>query len=1103
MKKIFLLVALWVFTLPLFAQNAVNISGIVTDMNTGAPLGLYPVTIQSTDSIGGFLYYDLVYTNPNGFFQETMVLFPSIISGVVQISVVDCQQYTHMVSLPFGPGSMSLTTSFSICAAPQNCVAGFSYLPVGMNTIHFVNQSVGGNGIIAWDFGDGTTSGMYSPDHTYPSPGTYMVSLTIGALGTTCWDQEIMTVIVDDSVYTGCQSYFIPETDPTVFGLVHFSNQSTGSLGTYTWNFGDGTDTTVQSTGNPGMDHLYATPGVYNVCLNVIGTNNQCYDSYCTTVVVDTNFSQCQAGFTYTSVPGYPPNTFQFYDLSFSMDSISSWTWFFDDPASGTANSSILQNPVFTFLSPGLHNVCLTITSGNCANTFCLPIEIGQPQGCQAGFNYFPTPGMFNTMQFGDNSLGNVQTWTWDFGDGVTQTMNFPGNPGVSHTYAASGVYSVCLSIVTFDSCSSTFCTAVPVGDSITGCQALFTYMIDSLSGGNVVHFTDISSGNPTQWLWNFGDGTSSTLQNPTHTFLVSGGATTYFVSLSISGLNCSSFCQFLVTVTGGQGCQAAFTYQVIPGNSPNQVQFTDMSSFIGIDMTWIWDFGDGLTQTITYPGNPDVLHTYQAPGFYNVCLSILGEYGLCSSTVCHIVPVNDSLPSCQAQFTYVPDTTGSGHQIHFIDLSMGNPTSWYWDFGDPNSGNANYSYEQNPSHVYSASGSYSACLTISGPNCQSVWCGTVEVNAVANCLNYFTYNQIGNSVNFQGYLLNGLNGTYAWDFGDNFTGTGQNVVHGYNSPGTYFVTLTTTASNGCVYSSTNIVSVGDTTLWSQLYGQVFAGNFPATQGMVILFSIDTNNNYVPFVDISLLDSAGVYFFPMVPQGNYVIYAIPFENGYLPTYYGNVLNWQNATAVQLGNPNNPYNINLLQSSGNPGGNGTIGGQVSQGDYSGSMVDKITMLLKDSNGNTILYSQVDPTGTFTFPQLAYGTYYLYAELAGCETQAILVVISEANPTVQVNLTLNGNSITGVNDKLISLDAGIVYPNPVKNEAQITVRLNDATDLYVELYAMTGNLLYSVTEPVISGETTIVIPAAQLADGIYLLKLYTKSGSMLTRKLVKTK
>jgi hypothetical protein len=311
--------------------------------------------------------------------------------------------------------------------------------------------------------------------------------------------------------------------------------------------------------------------------------------------------------------------------------------------------------------------------------------------------------------------------------------------------------------------------------------------------------------------------------------------------------------------------------------------------------------------------------------------------------------------------------------------------------------------------------------------------------------------------------------------------------------------------ATGCTYSSSQVISVGDSTIWGQFYGQVFAGNFPATQGMVFLFSVDTNNIFVPFVDVAVLDSAGVYYFPMVPLGNYVIYAIPFENGYLPTYYGNALNWQNATLVQpgIGTPNLPYNIILIQSNGFTSGNGSIGGQITQGDFSGSLIDKITMLLKDENGNTILYSQVDPSGTFDFPQLAYGTYYLYAEMAGCETEAIQVIISEANPTAMVMLTLSGNSILGIYNKQIALDAGVVFPNPVKTDAQITVKLNTANELNIELYSMTGQLIYTKTESAGIGETTVIIPASQLPDGIYMLKIYTSDGLMLTRKLVKTK
>jgi len=1017
MKKIFLLIALCVITLHLFAQNVVSISGTVIDINTGAPLMSYPVTIH-TDSTAGFYYYNVVYTNPNGYFQDSMMINPSATQGLVHVSVVDCQQYTHTVSLLYNPGNMSLTATFSICAAPSGCVAGFFYTPAGPPlTLYFYDQSIGGNGIRTWEFGDGTTSSETNPVHTFPAPGYYSVNLTIGAQGTTCWDMKTIDIIVGDSFPLGCQAFYIAEPDAQIPNLVHFINQSTGYIDLFNWNFGDGTDTTISFTGITNVSHLYSLPGTYTACLNIQGFNNLCSDIYCNTVVADTNFNQCQAGFNYTSVAGANQNTFQFIDQSISGDSIT-WNWNFGDPASGTANTSTLQNPVFTFSAFGTYNVCLIISSGNCSDTICLPVVVGQNSGCQAQFTYTAVAGATpNVFQFTDASLYTGQV----------------------------------------------------------------------------------------SWFWNFDDGSVSTEQNPLHTFPAGPVMDPYFVCLTITGSDSactSTFC--LPVLPQNQGCQAEF--EAIPAiDTQLTMNFADQSVGINIWL-WTWDFGDGTIDTILSPGNPNVSHTYLAPGFYNVCLTVQGDFGLCNSTYCETVAVYDSLPGCQSQYTYYADpTAGTENTLTFIDLSLGNPTQWNWEFGDPASGQANVSTEQNPVHVFSAPGTYYVCLTISGPDCQSVWCGNVEVGPVTFCVNYFTYSQIGQSVNFQGYMVNGVSELYAWDFGDNQVGTGPNITHTYDSQGTYFVTLTTMdPATGCSYSSSQVISVGDSTIWGQLYGQVLAGDFPATQGMVFLFSVDTNNTFVPFVDIAVLDSAGVYYFPMVPSGNYVIYAIPFESGYLPTYYGNTLNWQNATLVQplAGTPNIPYNINLILSNGYTAGTGSIGGQITQGDFSGSLVDKVTMLLKDEFGNTILYSQVDPSGIFDFSQLAYGTYYLYAEMAGCETEPIKVMISESNPNVEIMLTLKGNSILGIHNKQISLDAGVVYPNPVKNDAQITVKMTTASELNIELYSMTGQLIYTNTEPVSIGETTVLISASQLPEGIYLLKIYTREGQILTRKLVKT-
>jgi PKD repeat protein len=1106
MKKIFLLIALCVITLHLFAQNVVSISGTVIDINTGAPLMSYPVTIHS-DSSSGFYYYNVVYTNPNGYFQDSMMINPSATQGLVHVSVVDCQQYTHTVSLPYDPGNMSLTTTFSICAEPSGCVAAFFYTIAGTPlTLSFYDQSIGGNGIRVWEFGDGTTSNLLNPVHTFPAPGYYTVNLTIGALGTTCWDQETMILWVGDSTNNACQALFSTSQDPLTAGLVHFLDQSIGNIETYTWDFGDNNVITVTSPGNPSVSHQYNVLGTYNVCLTVQGADSLCASTFCTIVTVDTNFSQCQAGFTYSAVPGAPQNTIQFIDQSISADSIT-WNWFFNDPTSGTNNTSNLQNPIFTFGEAGTYNVCLTISGLNCYDMFCYPVTVGQQQGCIADFEALPAPNTMSTFLFNDISQGNIQSWTWNFGDGTTQTVAFPNNPDVTHSYQVPGVYNACLVIQGNDSlCSDTKCLTIYVNDTLPGCQAQFTFANVPGASPNVFQFTDASLyAGQVSWFWNFDDGTVSTEQNPIHTFPAGPVIDPYFVCLTITSgdsLCTSTIC--LPVFPQNQGCQADFEALPLP-NTPLTINFVDHS--IGINI-WLstWDFGDGTIDTILSPGNPNISHTYQAPGFYNVCLTIQGDFGLCNSTYCETVAVYDSLPGCQSQYTYYADpTAGTENTLSFIDLSLGNPTQWNWEFGDPASGQANVSTEQNPVHVFSAPGTYYVCLTISGPDCQSVWCGNVEVGPVTFCVNYYTYSQIGQSVNFQGYMVNGVSELYAWDFGDNQVGTGPNITHTYDSQGTYFVTLTTMdPATGCSYSSSQVISVGDSTIWGQLYGQVLAGNFPATQGMVFLFSVDTNNTFVPFVDIAVLDSAGVYYFPMVPSGNYVIYAIPFESGYLPTYYGNTLNWQNATLVQplAGTPNIPYNINLILSNGYTAGAGSIGGQITQGDVSGSLVDKVTMLLKDEFGNTILYSQVDPSGIFDFSLLAYGTYYLYAEMAGCETEPIKVMISESNPNVEVMLTLKGNSILGIQTKQISLDAGVVYPNPVKNDAQITVKMTTASELNIELYSMTGQLIYTNTEPVSIGETTVVISASQLPEGIYLLKIYTREGQILTRKFVKT-
>ena len=624
-------------------------------------------------------------------------------------------------------------------------------------------------------------------------------------------------------------------------------------------------------------------------------------------------------------------------------------------------------------------------------------------------------------------------------------------------------------------------------------CQADFTW---ATNGTLTVQFTDLSTGTTGPWIWSFGDGTTSTSQHPLHTYPQEGY---YDVTLTIGAGGTSCFDTITQTVhvidsTGGN-CVANYeAYPNVPGGLT--VYFYDQS--LGNINSWSWDFGDGAYGTTQNP-----VHTYSQPGLYNVCLTVQGVDSSCYDTYCEIVNVGGT-GGCQAQFTYYPDSLQNVRLIHFMDLSYGDVTSWFWDFGD-----STFSTEQNPSHMFPEEGTFYVCLTIEANNngaiCQSTWCEEVSVGGGSNCASYFTYQNNGLAISFAGHMVNSQPATYAWDFGDGQSGQGQTIVHQYAASGIYYATLTTvtTDTNGCTFSTAQSLTVGDSTQWNQVYGQVFAGNFPMNLGMVMIFSLDTTLNFLPFIDISTVDSSGIYYFPMVPLGEYLIYAIPFDpTGYMPTYYGDVIDWESATVVSLGQANNPYNINLIEAIAYNSGNGGINGQINTTGLKSPITDKITMLLMNEAMEAISFHQVNKAGEFDFTDLDYGIYYLKAELVGCQSDLIKVELTMENPIVDVVMTFTGNHILGVNENYTTMEAGVVYPNPVRDQAQISLKLSEGTQVYIKLFNLSGQRAYQLSEFLNAGPTTITIPVGQLRNGLYTLHIYTNSGLNLTRKLLKS-
>ncbi|MEI7662822.1 MAG: PKD domain-containing protein, partial [Bacteroidota bacterium] len=552
--------------------------------------------------------------------------------------------------------------------------------------------------------------------------------------------------------------------------------------------------------------------------------------------------------------------------------------------------------------------------------------------GCQAAFTY--SAGGSNLVQFTDQSTGSpsVVAWSWAFGDPLSGVNNVSNLQNPVHIYGAPGTYTTCLTIQSANGCSNTTCQTIVV-NATGGCQAAYTYVN---TGGTQYQFNDQSSGNIISWLWNFGDPASgangtSTAQNPTHTYSSPG---IYTTCLTVHGSDSTCYdvvCQTIVAGSGGN-CQAQFSYIIPLGGPPTVVEFTDLSTTAsGAITTWIWNFGDGSVQTVSFPGNPNVSHTYAQNGNYAVCLTIHGTDSTCFDTKCDTLFLGNST-GCHANF-YTSVPTPANSPVLFMDASTtggsGQIASWNWNFGDPTSGSANTSTLQNPSHTYISAGSYTVCLTIHGADstCYDMICKTVIVEGNQGCQANFSYTCTAPTfTNVQFTDLSTGNPTgWMWNFGDGTASTLQNPAHTFATAGNFNVCLTITGNN-CTSTFCRIVVVSDSTNYHQLYGQVFAGTFPVSLGMVMIFSFDTTANYQPFVEVSPIDSNGVYYFTLVPDGNYYILAIPFDsNGFLPTYYGNVISWQQASLISLGTPANPYNISLVPSDQMTGGPGSASG----------------------------------------------------------------------------------------------------------------------------------------------------------------------------------
>lgn len=347
-----------------------------------------------------------------------------------------------------------------------------------------------------------------------------------------------------------CQSMYMAFTNPNSLEVtVVDSSFGVTPNATVYWDFGDGTRDTTNGWGT--TQHTYGAAGGYVICQTVVYNGASC-GTYCDSVQVGSVSSNCSASFTYV-VDSLNPIVYHFTSTSTGTGLSYTWDW-------GTGGHSYNNpTPIKYFQTPGTYNVCLTIDDGNgCVDTYCQQITTygTTNPACDASFTYQTSTA--GATQFWAGHQRQGRTYAWDFGDGGSSTQAEP-----VYTYNGPGLYAVCLT-VTDSACTDVFCDSVLIGNpNPNNCDARFTYQT---SATGVTQFWGGSPAGGYSYLWTFGDGDSSNVASPVHTYSSSGA---YLVCLTITDGTCSDiYCDSVLVPSGSTPVNISGT--VYTGDSLN-----------------------------------------------------------------------------------------------------------------------------------------------------------------------------------------------------------------------------------------------------------------------------------------------------------------------------------------------------------------------------------------------------------------------------------------------------------------------------------------------------------------------------------------------------
>jgi gliding motility-associated-like protein len=757
---LFIIGAMLLLSATLMAQP---VASFTSDVSAGCNPIVVHFTDQTTDTPTSW-NWDLG-NNTTSNLQNPSTTY--ITSGVFTVTLIATNAH----------GSDTATGTITVYPSPTVGFIGDSTLSCPPKTASFtnlVNPNASGTTSYTWDFGDGHTSNLANPTHTYTAVGNFSVTL-IATNSTGCitsfTKSNYIPIIAKPTTNFSCNNTWVCYPPDTVT----FSNTTLNGTA-YRWDFGDG-QTSTQA--NP--VHVYTSKGTYTVRLIATNTSG-CED---TTIkpglikvgVLDANFTMststvcAKRTITFTNTTNIPGATL---------------LWLFGDGGSSTQTT-----PTYPYLFQGMYPAQLIASYNGCNDTELKGVTVIPGPTVRFSTNNTAGCGVPYNVTFSNTTTG-ATSYLWLFGDGTTSNQ---ANP--THAYQSFGTYTVKLIATSANGCFDTLTKGNLI--SIVQPLASISNTPQGCAPSSITFTGNTNSSSPvTNYAWDFGDGSSIAscfCQTQSHNFTIAGNDTVTLTVTNAAG--CSWYVKKVMTISVKPTAYFTMSATTICPKSPLHLI---NGSTGATHYEWTDDAGNFSINT-----NP--IFYYNDPGVHKVTLIAEDQYNnSCRDTFERMDTV--LMPRAKFVASYV---CSNRLEIFFTDSSL-SADSYYWDFGD----GVSTTQAGSVSHTYNSYGNYQVRFAVQNNNtgCTDTMRYTLKLMPVLSNFNASDTTLCpGDSTVFSAVAASMKKRTFIWDFGDGYHAVNDSsiVSHTYSAPGYFTVKLLAVDTAGCWDSltKTNFVDIG------------------------------------------------------------------------------------------------------------------------------------------------------------------------------------------------------------------------------------------------------------------------------------------------------